>query len=132
MEVESLLEQWSTGVNGFTTIHLDDVRKLPDRIENMLEDVKDAARIENRIYRSVNIGILIRKIEEPDGKTRRFIEQLCFFSREGHKNRIYMIIEDGEMVSRELPEEITKKMKLAGITDPFVCRNLGRYMEEGK
>ena len=31
VEVTSLLEQWSTGVNGFTTIHLDDLRKLPFR-----------------------------------------------------------------------------------------------------
>ena len=35
-EVTSLLEQWSTGVNGFTTIHLDDVKKLPDRIQSMM------------------------------------------------------------------------------------------------
>lgn len=39
MEVTSLLEQWSTGVNGFTTIHLDDVRKLPDRIQSMMNNV---------------------------------------------------------------------------------------------
>lgn len=38
-EVTSLLEQWSTGVNGFTTIHLDDVKKLPDRIQSMMNNV---------------------------------------------------------------------------------------------
>ncbi len=61
MEVTSLIEQWSTGVNGITTIHLDDLRKLPDRIENMMNDVNDASRLENRIYRYVNVGVLIRR-----------------------------------------------------------------------
>ena len=44
VEVTSLLEQWSTGVSGFTTIHLDDLHKLPDRIQNMMNNVNDAAR----------------------------------------------------------------------------------------
>lgn len=61
VEVTSLIEQWSTGVNGITTIHLDDLRKLPDRIENMMNDVNDASRLENRIYRYVNVGVLIRR-----------------------------------------------------------------------
>lgn len=131
VEVTALLEQWSTGVNGFTTIHLDDLRKLPDRIQNMMNDVNDAARMENRIYRYVNIGILIRRVDEPGGKTRRYIDQLCFYSREEHKNRIYMIVDDGELVSKELPPDIKKKMKLAGITDPYQC-DLEKYIEEGK
>ena len=38
-------------MSGFTTIHLDDVRKLPDRIQNMMSDARDAERMESRIYR---------------------------------------------------------------------------------
>lgn len=132
VEVTSLLEQWSTGVNGFTTIHLDDLRKLPDRIQNMMNDVRDAERMENRIYRYVNVGILIRRVEEPGGRIRRYIDQLCFYSREDHKNKIYTIIEDGEVVSRELPPDVLKKMKYAGIHDPFQCPNFKKYVEEGK
>lgn len=131
-EVTSLIEQWSTGTKGFTTIHLDDLRKLPDRMLNMMNDVNDAARMENRIYRYVNVGILIRRIEEPDGRMRRYIDQLCFLSREKDENRIYMIVEDGELVSEELPPDILKKMKYARIRDPFVCVDFNRYMEEGK
>ncbi|MBP3488805.1 MAG: Flp pilus assembly complex ATPase component TadA [Roseburia sp.] len=131
VEVTSLLEQWSTGVNGFTTIHLDDLRKLPDRIQNMMNDVNDATRMENRIYRYVNIGILIRRVDEPGGKTRRYIDQLCFYSREGQENRIYMVVDDGELVSKELPPDINKKMKLAGIDDPYQC-DLEKYIKEGK
>ena len=131
-EVTSLLEQWSTGVSGFTTIHLDDVRKLPDRIQNMMSDKRDASRMENRIYRYVNVGILIRCIRQPDGKIHRFMDQLCFYSREGRENKIYMLMEDGEVCSNELPSEILKRMKMAGIDDPFVCKNWQKYLREGK
>lgn len=132
IEVTSLLEQWSTGTKGFTTIHLDDLRKLPDRMLNMMNDVNDADRMENRIYRYVNVGILIRKMEGPDGRVRRYIDQLCFLSREEHKNSICMIVEDGELVSRELPPDVLKKMKYAGIKDPFQCLDFKKYIEEGK
>ncbi len=131
-EVTSLLEQWSTGVSGFTTIHLDDVRKLPDRIQNMMSDKRDAERMENRIYQYVNVGILIRCVKKKDGKMWRYIDQLCFYSREGRENRIHMIVEDGETVSRELPGEIARRLARSGIGDPFVCANYERYVREGR
>lgn len=131
VEVTSLLEQWSTGINGFTTIHLNDLRKLPDRIQNMMNNVNDADRMENQIYRYVNIGVLIRRFMDTDGRIRRMIDQLCFYSREEHDNRIYMIIKDGELFSRTLPEDIRKKFAYAGIENPFQC-DLDRYIKEGK
>lgn len=132
VEVTSLLEQWSTGVNGFTTIHLDDLRKLPDRIQNMMDNVNDVERMENRIYRYVNIGILIRTIEEPGKPIRRYIDQLCFYSRECNENKIYMIVEDGQLISKELPSDIIKKFQYAGIKKPFECVEFERYRKEGK
>lgn len=132
VEVMSLIEQWSTGVNGFTTIHLDDVRKLPDRIQNMMSDQRDAERMENRIYRYVNVGLLIRRVRQPDGRIRRYIDQLCFYSREGRENRIYMLMEDGELISEELPPEIRKRFHQMGIEDPFCCENWQKYLREGK
>ena len=132
VEVTSLLEQWSTGVSGFTTIHLDDVRKLPDRIQNMMSDARDAERMENRIYRYVNVGILIRCVRQPDGKIRRYMDQLCFYSREQYENRIYMILEDGELLSEELPPAIVRRLGQAGIENPFCCAHWQRYRREGK
>lgn len=131
VEVTSLLEQWSTGVNGFTTIHLDDLRKLPDRIQNMMNNVNDADRMENRIYSDVSVGILIRRKEE-NGRIRRFIDQLCFYSREQDENCIYMIMKDGKVVSKELPPEIIKKLAYAGITEPYRCKKMGQYIKEGR
>lgn len=132
VEVKSLLEQWSTGVNGFTTIHLDDVRKLPDRIQNMMGDLKETWNIENRIYRYVNVGILIRCCRKPDGSVHRYVDQLCFYSREGRENRIYMIVEDGEAVSKELPPTIEKRLLRAGIRNPYICEKWEMYQKEGR
>ena len=132
VEVTSLLEQWSTVVNFFTTIHLDDLRKLPDRIQNMMGNVKDADRMENRIYRYVNVGILVRRRKLPDGTIGRYMDQLCFYAREGEENKIYMLMKDGELVSEELPEDILRKLRDAGMKKPFDSSNLQRYREEGK
>lgn len=132
VEVTSLLEQWSTGVNGFTTIHLDDVRKLPDRVLNMMNDHNDAARMENRIYRYVNVGLLIRRVRAEDGTIRRYLDQLCFYSREQTENRIYMLVEDGVLTSRELPPEIIKQFGRRGIREPFECAAWEKYIREGK
>ena len=132
VEVTSLLEQWSTGVNGFTTIHLDDLRKLPDRIQEMMDDVNDADRMENRIYRYVDIGILVRRYEDNEGHIRRCIDQLCFFSREENENKIYMIVKDGEVISKELPPAILKRFEYAKIDKPFFCKSIKKYIEEGR
>lgn len=132
VEVTHLLEAWSTGVCGFTTIHLDDLRKLPDRIQNMMNNVNDADRMENRIYRYVNVGILIRRQKEADGSIKRYMDQLCFYTREEGKNKVYMLIKDGEMVSEELPEDIRKRLRYAGIADPYQCKNFESYRKGGK
>lgn len=129
VEVTSLLEQWSTGVHGFTTIHLDDMRKLPDRILNMMNDVNDAERMENRIYRYVNVGILIRRHEDEKGRIHRKIEQLCFYERNGNNNRCHMIFEDGELLSKEIPEDILKKMHERNIFDPFKCPDFDKLRQ---
>lgn len=132
VEVTSLLEQWSTGVKGFTTIHLDDLRKLPDRIQNMMDNINDADRMENRIYRYVNVGVLVRKKEKEDGSVQRYIDQLCFFSREENENKIYMLMKDGEVVSEKLPPDILKRFEREQIANPFDCPKLQAYRKEGR
>lgn len=128
-EVRFLLEQWSTGVNGFSTIHVKDLKELPDRLLNMMGGEKDAERLENRIYEFVNIGILIRCIRT-GGRLFRYIDQVCFFAREQEKNRIYMLVEDGKLISRELPGEVQKQLCRAGIRDAFFCHELQKWKPE--
>ena len=43
-----------------------------------------------------------------------------------------MIVEDGALVSKELPPDIQKRFRETGVDDPFVCREFETYLEEGR
>ena len=50
---------------------------------------------------------------------RRYIDQLCFYTREQNENKIYLLMKDGRMISEELPPDIKKRLQDAGIKNPF-------------
>lgn len=118
-EAKSLLECFSTGVRGITTIHTDNVRKIPDRFLNMIQNSLDAGRMVNDIYDFIDVGILLRLKETKEGVGRRYIDQLCFFDREDGENRVFLLVEDGEALDLPLPGFIVKKMRRAGIAEPY-------------
>jgi pilus assembly protein CpaF len=119
VEVKYLMECFSTGLHGFTTLHTDDVRKIPDRIKNMMQDAYAATRLENDIYSFLNVGVLLRKRASENQKVTRYVDQICLFDRIGEENIIHMVVENGRMVSHELPNNIKKKFEYEGILDPF-------------
>jgi pilus assembly protein CpaF len=121
VEVKYLLESLSTGIRGFTTIHTDDVRKIPDRILNMLESRMDADRMENDIYMFIDVGILIRKKQMEDGKVHRYIDQVCFFYREDGKNKTFPAVLNGKLVEKNLPNPVLEKFERMEIL-PFTCK----------
>lgn len=125
-EVKHLMESMSTGTHCLTTIHTDDVRKVPDRVKNMIQDSVIADKIENDVYSFLDMAILVRK-KEVDGKIVRGIEQLCFFSRENGENVCELIVDDGKIVSTNIPPQIMKKFRQQDIEDPFT---LVEYVEE--
>ena len=97
-EVVYLLECFSTGVRGITTLHTDDVRKIPDRMLNMAGNLS-GSNMENDIYSFVDVGVLIKREDVKDNKKhckRRYIEQICTFNRENGKNKITMIDVDNK------------------------------------
>lgn len=118
-EAKSLLECWSTGVKGITTIHTDNVLKIPDRFMNMIQNSMDANRMINDIYDFIDIGILIRIRELPEGGSRRYIDQMCFFDREKEQNHTYLVVDEGKVKYIRIPDSILKKMNRAGIQEPF-------------
>lgn len=118
-EVKSLLECWSTGIRGFTTLHTDDVRKIPDRILNMMENRMDADRMENDVYSYVDVGILLRRKLREDGRIYRYMDQVCFFLREDQENMVHMQVMDGNLLVKELPDSLVKRMLRHGIRDPY-------------
>lgn len=119
-EAKSLLECWSTGVKGITTIHTDNVLKIPDRFMNMIQNSLDADRMVNDIYDFIDIGILLRIKEMPDGKSRRYIDQMCFFDREDGQNHAYLMVLDGQESGADIPVSIQKRMERAGVKEPYV------------
>ena len=118
-EAKSLLECWSTGVKGITTIHTDNVLKIPDRFMNMIQNSLDADRMVNDIYDFIGVGVLLRVKAMADGGSRRYIDQMCFFDREDGRNDACLLLDDGTVRDVELPDSIVKKMRRAGIEEPY-------------
>lgn len=127
-EVKYLLEVWSTGISGFTTLHTDDVRKIPDRIQNMMEIGRDADRLENQIFEFVRIGVLIRR-KVLNGEKIRVIDQVGIFFRDKGVNCIFMLAENGVLQEKKIPAPLMTSFERAGISDPFE-RNVNLKQEE--
>lgn len=121
VEVKYLLECFSTGLHGLTTLHTDDTRKIPDRIANMMQDAYAAARLENDIYNFINVGVLLRKKITGDN-IKRVVDQICFFDRVGNKNYKTLVVEGGKLISMDLTDNIKKKFLWSQIVDPFSMR----------
>ncbi len=136
-EVLKLIEGFSTGVRGITTLHTDDVRKIPDRMVNMAGQARNESRLENDIYSFIDLGILIRKCERIDGNGRRevyrFIDQVAYFYRENGENKVALLIEDGEHTDLPIPRDLVEKMYRAGIYDVWAGDELPEeFVEENE
>lgn len=130
IEAASLIECWSTGVKGITTLHSDDIRKIPDRLLNMMHST-DADRLENNVYSSLDVGVLLRSklyLDEHDHQEKRYryVDQLGFFDRVGQSNQHTYIVKNGQLVIDsdtsmpvKFPNSKISKFNLAGINSPF-------------
>lgn len=134
-EILKLIEGFSTGVKGITTLHTDDVRKIPDRMVNMGGQARNEGRMTNDIYSFIDLGVLIRRkeMEDEDGSrhVRRYIDQICFFERVRQENFCHMIVEDGELVSDILPKGLELKLEYAGLPDPLEEMGLAGLVDSG-
>ena len=112
-------DRWNTGSKGITTLHTDDVRKIPDRMLNMMPTRLDAERLRNNIYENLDIGILIRR-KKVGNVIQRYIDQIACFSRIDEENLCRMILEDGRLVNKKLPADKMSVLGKAGIDNPFI------------
>ena len=119
VEAKNLIELWNTGSKGITTLHTDDVRKIPDRMLNMMPTRLDAERLRNNIYENLDIGILIRR-KKVGNVIQRYIDQIACFSRIDEENLCRMILEDGRLVNKKLPADKMSVLGKAGIDNPFI------------
>lgn len=122
VEVKYLLESFSTGLHGLTTLHTDDTRKIPDRIKSMMQDSYAASRMENDIYSFLNIGVLLVKRVNENGEVQRMIDQICLFDRVGDENIKMLLVSNHELIETDInriPENLRFKFQRSNILNPF-------------
>lgn len=135
-EVKYLIESLSTGAKCITTLHTDDVTKVPDRIENMLQSEAVSDSFKDQIYEFLDIAILVDKsITVDDDGTEyieRFISQVAIYTHDKDKNTCNLIVDDGKLVNEQVQDSVLKKFKLAGINNPFMYykQDWGSQMEQ--
>lgn len=134
VEVKQLLECWTTGITGFTTLHTDDVRKIPDRILNMMPSIEDSERLTNDVYVGMDVGILLdTRYRREDDTIERYISQVAFFAREDQRNKNFLLVRNGELTDAGvIPKDITNRMERAGIKNPFYSEELGKRLAKEK
>lgn len=118
-EARQLIGAWSTGVSGITTLHTDDVSKIPERILYMMGEYENAPRLEGEVYQHIDVGVLLAKCTDHQQQGVRRVEQVAFFYREKGKNVCHAVWEDGHLVTHQLPKEVIRKMKRYGIVEPW-------------
>lgn len=120
-EVRDLIKCFSTGISGITTLHTDDVRKVPERMLNMVEDEIDSTHFINNVYEFVDIAVLVSIQVDKEGRRYRKITQVGLFGQEEgtHKNFCRVIYSEGHFIFDDLPTYAKKKFHEAGIRNPF-------------
>ena len=114
-EVAHLLNSLSTGSYCMTTMHLDEVRDMPDRMYNMLGNSSVNERFINSVYKYIDLVVLV----ECDKHEKRRIKQIGFLSRCNSVNHCCVIYEDGTFTDETVPEDILDKFKRRGIKNIY-------------
>ena len=118
-EVMELLNSLSTGAYCMTTMHLDDIRDMPDRMYSMLGKGESSERFINSIYKYIDLVVLV----DCDRFEKRKIRQVGFLSRNHGNNSCTVVFEDGEFKDVDIPEDIKEKFIRFGIDNPYVWRH---------
>ena len=124
-EVAELLHGFITGISGMSTIHTDDVRRVPTRLKNMIADPSELGNIDFDIYQGVDMAILVKKKFVWNENKRAYdivrrIEQVATFDVDDDDKRTCNIIADnGVLTGEELQTNLVRKMLEAGIEKPY-------------
>lgn len=113
-EVKYLMENMSAGVYCMSTIHVDHLERLPDRLKNMGANIIDCD-----IYSFVDIGILLESKITKQG-IRRYISQIMTYSRINEINDKVMLYDEGMKTKNNVPDDIMRKFLKEDITNPWL------------
>lgn len=120
-EVANYIQQLTTGVNGITTLHTDDVSHVPDRLCNMGADVSSRERLLGDIYSFCDLAVLVDMITDTEGVRHRLVSQVGLFytDEETNEGKMILIFDKGQNKTKDLPQPILDRFKRAHIEDPF-------------
>lgn len=113
-EVKYLMENMSAGVYCMSTIHVDHMERLPDRLKNMGANVLDCD-----IYSFIDIGVLLESKITSHG-IYRYISQIMAYSRIDEINDKVMLYEDGMKINKNIPKDILRKFLKEDISNPWL------------
>lgn len=119
-DMKAFLECVSNGIPIMATTHTNDARLFPDRGVTLLHDGHDATRITNSLHMYVNISVLLRMKLDTDGKFIRYIDQVCFFSRENDTNSAILVVEKGKLYKDRVPAHWRERIEAELGHDMFV------------
>ena len=120
-DMEAFLECVSNGIPIMTTTHTNDARMFPDRGVNLLHGGQDTQRILNTLHTYVNVSVLLKLKVQTNGRILRYIDQVCFFSREEERNRNHavLVVEDGKLQRDRIPQSARNRIENTLGTDIF-------------
>jgi len=121
-EVFHLLNSLTDGTHCLTTIHVDEVENIPDRLLTMTGNNTDD-RFINNIYLLLDVAVVIKSNVKNGEEISRWIEQVAVFTRYNGENQCFVIYDEGKSNEEELyrceNEKIINKFKVEGIKNPF-------------
>lgn len=126
-EVEYLKEGMTTGVHCITTLHTDDVRKIPIRIVGMMGNNVDKKQETDELYMVLDLGIHLTIKEDSDGFIHREIDQICYYDKDlvTSENMCHMIVDKGQLFEENVPDKLRERVQEAIHSDDiFSCKEL--------
>ena len=95
-EVFHLMNSLSDGTHCLTTLHVEKVEFIPDRLLTMTGDTTDN-RFINNIFSFLDIGIIVKSEILENQKIQRWVDKAAIFYRDGKENRACVIYENEKM-----------------------------------
>lgn len=114
-DIVYFLDCLQIGIGGLTTMYWHDAKTILDLIFRI--GLVNGLHMESEeIYSLIDVSVLVRR----DTEEKYGIDQVCLFDHVDGKNVNRLIVENGNQISDQIPENVIKKFQRSGIADPFV------------
>ena len=84
---------------------------IGDKLVNSADLKEDSERVTNQVYKNLGVAILMRKKIVEDNKILRYIDQVTFYYRKKGENGMAMVVKDGVLRPKKMPEFIREEIE---------------------